>query len=127
MNKVILSGNLGKDAVIFNTSNADLLGIGCTLATNEKKGDKEETTWHDIVYFAKKEYADKLKEKMTKGSFIYVEGKVQAEMKKKDSVEYKHVSILASQIRVLASKDATQENDVPAPQGDFEEDFSVTI
>jgi len=127
MNKVILSGNLGKDAVIFNTSNAELSGIGCTLATNEKKGDKEETTWHDIVFFAKKEYAEQLKEKMKKGSFVYIEGKIQAEMKKKDSIEYKHVSVLASQIRVIATKDTTQETDVPAPQGDTEEDFSVTI
>jgi len=79
LNKVILMGFLGGDAVI-RTGKNDKQFTTLSLATKESRKDKEtgkyndHTEWHNLIVFGKLgEFAAKLK----KGAHIQIEGQIQ--------------------------------------------------
>ena len=72
LNKVLLIGNMGRAAEPFKTPNAE--GCKFSLATTEKYKDQEETTWHNCVAWGK--VAEIIQKYTTKGSPIYLEGKI---------------------------------------------------
>jgi single-strand DNA-binding protein len=79
VNKVILVGNLGKDAEVRVTPGGQSVA-SFSIATTEnwtsKEGEKkEQTEWHRIVLWGKQ--AESLQEYLTKGKQIYVEGRLQ--------------------------------------------------
>ncbi|HQT25166.1 MAG: single-stranded DNA-binding protein [Burkholderiales bacterium] len=78
VNKAILIGNLGKDPDVRYTPEGTAI-TNITLATTEnwkdKNGEKQEKTeWHHVVFFGK--LAEIAGEYLTKGSQIYVEGRI---------------------------------------------------
>ena len=80
VNKVILVGNLGKDAelrVTASGSPVSTLNLATTETWRDKEsGDrKEKTEWHRIVLWGKQ--AESLQEYLVKGKQIYVEGRLQ--------------------------------------------------
>lgn len=78
LNKVMLIGNLGRDAELkYTPSGAALLNF--RIATTEKFKDrndewKEVTEWHTVVLWGKR--AEGVSEYMTKGKQVYVEGRL---------------------------------------------------
>ena len=80
VNKVILVGNLGRDAELRYTPGGAAVAT-LNLATTEVWNDKasgqkqEKTEWHRIVLWGKS--AESLNEYLTKGKQIYVEGRLQ--------------------------------------------------
>lgn len=79
VNKVILVGNLGRDAELRYTpggSPVATLNMATTEVWNDKAGQKQEKTeWHRVVLWGKT--AESLNEYLTKGKQIYVEGRLQ--------------------------------------------------
>ena len=79
VNKVILVGNLGRDAEKrFTPGGAAVatLNLATTEVWNDKAGQKQEKTeWHRIVLWGKS--AESLTDYLVKGKQIYVEGKLQ--------------------------------------------------
>ena len=79
VNKVILVGNLGRDAELRYTPGGAAvatLNLATTEVWNDKGGQRQEKTeWHRIVLWGKQ--AESLQEYLTKGKQIYVEGKLQ--------------------------------------------------
>ena len=79
VNKVILVGNLGRDAELRYTPGGAAvatLNLATTEVWNDKQGQKQEKTeWHRIVVWGKQ--AESLQEYLTKGKQIYVEGRLQ--------------------------------------------------
>jgi single-strand DNA-binding protein len=79
VNKVILVGNLGRDAELRYTPGGApvaTLNLATTEVWNDKGGQKQEKTeWHRIVLWGKT--AESLNEYLTKGKQIYVEGRLQ--------------------------------------------------
>ena len=79
VNKVILVGNLGRDAELRYTPGGAAvatLNLATTEVWNDKAGQKQEKTeWHRIVLWGKQ--AESLQEYLTKGKQIYVEGRLQ--------------------------------------------------
>jgi single-strand DNA-binding protein len=80
VNKVILVGNLGRDAELRYTPGGApvaTLNLATTEVWNDKaSGQKQEKTeWHRIVLWGKS--AEALSEYLTKGKQIYVEGRLQ--------------------------------------------------
>ena len=79
VNKVILVGNLGRDAELRYTpggSPVATLNLATTEIWNDKAGQRQEKTeWHRIVLWGKQ--AESLQEYLTKGKQIYVEGRLQ--------------------------------------------------
>jgi single-strand DNA-binding protein len=79
VNKVILIGNLGKDAELRYTAGGAPV-VSVRIATTERFTDregqkKEDTQWHDIVIWGKT--AESIHEYLVKGKQIYVEGRLQ--------------------------------------------------
>ena len=79
VNKVILVGNLGRDAELRYTPGGAAvatLNMATTEVWNDKSGQRQEKTeWHRVVLWGKP--AESLQEYLTKGKQIYVEGKLQ--------------------------------------------------
>ena len=79
VNKVILVGNLGRDAELRYTPGGApvaTLNMATTEVWNDKGGQKQEKTeWHRIVLWGKT--AESLNEYLIKGKQIYVEGRLQ--------------------------------------------------
>ena len=80
VNKVIIVGNLGRDAEVRQTTGGAAVAT-ISVATTEVWNDKssgerqEKTEWHRVVIWGKT--AENLKDYLTKGKQIYVEGKLQ--------------------------------------------------
>jgi single-strand DNA-binding protein len=79
VNKVILVGNLGRDAELRYTPGGApvaTLNLATTEVWNDKGGQRQEKTeWHRVVLWGKT--AESLNEYLTKGKQIYVEGRLQ--------------------------------------------------
>ena len=79
VNKVILVGNLGRDAELRYTPGGAAvatLNLATTEVWTDKGGQRQEKTeWHRIVLWGKQ--AESLQEYLTKGKQIYVEGRLQ--------------------------------------------------
>ena len=79
VNKVILVGNLGRDAELRYTPGGAAvatLNMATTEVWNDKAGGKQEKTeWHRVVFWGK--VAESLTEYLTKGKQVYVEGRLE--------------------------------------------------
>src|SRR5438093_1527826 len=79
VNKVILVGNLGRDAELRYTPGGAAvatLNMATTEVWNDKSGQRQEKTeWHRVILWGKQ--AESLQEYLTKGKQIYVEGRLQ--------------------------------------------------
>src|SRR4026207_277347 len=79
VNKVILVGNLGRDAELRYTPGGApvaTLNLATTEMWNDKAGQRQEKTeWHRVVLWGKT--AESLNEYLTKGERISVEGRLQ--------------------------------------------------
>jgi single-strand DNA-binding protein len=106
VNKVILVGNLGKDAELRFTAGGAAVST-VTMATtevwNDKQGQKQEKTeWHRIVLWGKQ--AESLQEYLVKGKQIYVEGRLQTrQWDDKDGNKRYTTEIKADRITLLGS------------------------
>jgi len=121
LNKAILMGFLGGDAVVRTDKNNKPFTT-LSLATKESYKDKEtgkyneRTEWHNLIVFGKlAEFAGKLK----KGAHIQIEGKIQhSEYKgvKTDTIRVTSILKLDRAERAAAEDefDETSEEDVAA-------------
>ena len=79
VNKVILVGNLGRDAELRYTPGGAAvatLNMATTETWNDKGGQRQEKTeWHRVVFWGK--VAESLTEYLTKGKQVYVEGRLE--------------------------------------------------
>jgi single-strand DNA-binding protein len=79
VNKVILVGNLGRDAELRYTPGGAAIAtinMATTEVWNDKAGQRQEKTeWHRVVLWGKQ--AESLAEYLTKGKQIYIEGRLQ--------------------------------------------------
>lgn len=79
VNKVILVGNLGRDAELRYTPGGAAvatLNMATTEVYKDREGQKkEDTQWHRVILWGKT--AETLQDYLTKGKQIYVEGKLQ--------------------------------------------------
>jgi single-strand DNA-binding protein len=79
VNKVILVGNLGRDAELRYTPGGAAvatINMATTEVWNDKGGQRQEKTeWHRVVLWGKT--AESLTEYLTKGKQVYVEGRLQ--------------------------------------------------
>jgi len=79
VNKVILVGNLGRDAELRYTPGGAAvatLNLATTEVFKDREGQKkEDTQWHRIILWGKT--AETLQDYLKKGKQIYVEGKLQ--------------------------------------------------
>lgn len=79
VNKVILVGNLGRDAELRYTKDGtpvSTVNMATTEVWSDKQGQRnEKTEWHRVVLWGK--VAESLQDYLVKGKSIYAEGKLQ--------------------------------------------------
>jgi single-strand DNA-binding protein len=107
VNKVILLGNLGKDAETKFTPS----GVARTtfsVATSRRWKDqqtgewKEETDWHNIVLWR----SENLGNYLTKGKKVYVEGRLQTRSyEDKDGKKVYSTEVVADDVILVSSRD----------------------
>jgi single-strand DNA-binding protein len=103
VNKVILVGNLGKDAEVRVTPGGQSVA-SFSLATTEnwtsREGEKkEQTEWHRIVLWGKA--ADSLQPYLVKGKQIYLEGRLQTRQWEKDGQKHYTTEVKADKVVLL--------------------------
>jgi single-strand DNA-binding protein len=119
VNKVILVGNLGRDAELRYTpagAAVATLNMATTEVWNDKAGQRQEKTeWHRVVVWGKT--AESLNEYLTKGKQIYVEGRLQTrQWDDKDGNKRYTTEIRGDRIVLLGGGGGGR--GAPAPRGD---------
>lgn len=122
INKVILVGNLGKNAEIRSFENNTKISF--SLATTEvyrtKDGQNtEQTEWHEVVFWRSNmnDFAEKY---LKKGTKVYVEGKIRTRSwDDKDGTKKFRTEIIGDKVEILVSRkddnqqSSQQQNDEP--------------
>lgn len=132
VNKVIIIGNLGRDPEVRYAPSGDAitsLSVATTEKWKDKQGDmQEQTEWHRISFFGK--LAEVCGQYLSKGSQVYVEGKLQTrKYTDKDGVEKYSTEIRGDRMQMLGGsrqeerKEPTQK--VRAPQKPAPEDDDI--
>ncbi|MGE0702748.1 MAG: single-stranded DNA-binding protein [Vicinamibacterales bacterium] len=106
VNKVILVGNLGRDAELRYTPGGAAVAK-FSIATTEKWNDKsgstqERTEWHNIDLWGKQ--AETLSEYLRKGKQVYIEGRLQTdEYTDKEGIKRKTTRVRCDRVVLLGS------------------------
>lgn len=106
INKVIIVGRLGAD-VESKALDGGKTVANMSVATSDKWKDKdgnqqERTEWHRVQAWGVQ--AENCAKYLSKGSQVYIEGKLQTRKYEKDGVEKYTTEIIASTIQFLDSK-----------------------
>lgn len=107
LNKAILIGRLGKDPEVKTMTNGEAVA-NVSLATSEtwkdKSGSKQERTeWHNLVFYRR--HAEVVWQYLSKGSQIYVEGRIQTrKWKDKEGQDRYTTEIIVNEMQMLGSK-----------------------
>lgn len=105
LNKIMLIGNLGRDAETrFTTNNLSITSFSIAT-TNSYKGKDgnfvNETTWHNITSFSLSDY---MKNQLRKGKKFYIEGRIsKRDYNDKDGNKRTSVDVIAEKIIPLDS------------------------
>lgn len=108
MNKVVLSGYAGADAVVKSFSDNQKLAR-VNIAVNEhittKKGeDIKKTHWFSLTFWNAQ--ADLAEKEIKKGSFVSVEGRLQTNSYEKNGTQKYATNIVVSQMSVTPAETA---------------------
>jgi len=126
MNKVLILGNLGKDADVRQTKGGQSVA-SFTVATTEKwtakDGEKkEQTEWHRVVLWGKS--AETLQPYLVKGKQVLIEGKVQTRSWEKDGAKQYTTEVVAAHVQLLGGGGKQQDQYIPdAPSRLVDEDI----
>jgi single-strand DNA-binding protein len=127
LNKVMLIGNLGRDAETrFTTNNLSVTSF--TLATTNSYKGKDgnwvnDTTWHNIVSFNLSDY---FKENLKKGRKVYVEGRIsKRDYTDKEGIKRYTTEVVSERIIPLDSAGASEEATEKTTEAQTEPDVKV--
>jgi single-strand DNA-binding protein len=110
INKAIIIGNLGSDPEVRYTQSGTAVANFSVATTEKWKGQdgqmQEQTEWHRIVAFAR--LAEICGEYLSKGSKVYVEGRIQTRSwNDKDGNKRYTTEIVAKDMKMLDPKGAS--------------------
>ena len=111
LNKVMLIGNLGRDPEIRYSQQGTAM-VNFSIATSEQWTDKntgekqEKTEWHNIKVFGRQ--AEVCEKYLSKGSKVFVEGKLQTRNYEKDGQTHYITEIVVFNFQFLGGKQDAQ-------------------
>ena len=110
--KAIIIGNLGADPE--SRKSGDLSITNLRVATSSRNKGETITTWWRVVCF--RQAADFAAQYLNKGSLVMIEGEVkQSKWTDKNGVERTTLELIASTVKSLGKREASQGNARPAP------------
>ncbi len=112
LNRIMLIGNLGRDAETrFTNNNVSVTNFSLATTHSYKGKDGEwvnETTWHNITGF---NLSDFFKENLKKGKKFYIEGRLtKRDYTDKDGVKRYSTDVYAEKIIPLESTETSSNN-----------------
>ena len=121
LNKVMLTGRLGKDVELRVTPNGSSVAtFSVASSRNIKDGDgwKEQTEWFNVVAWEK--LAETCANYLHKGSRVFIEGRLQTREYEKDGQKRYFTEVIANDLIMLDSKkqesgDNWDSESAPAP------------
>lgn len=126
VNKAIIIGNLGRDPELRTTPSGKSVtsfSMATTSRWKNQNGENQESTeWHNIVLWGRQ--AEVAKEYLSKGSSVYIEGRIQTRSyQDKDGVQKYRTEIIGQAMQFLGSRGggggASSDYTPPSPpQGD---------
>ena len=126
VNKAIIVGNLGEDPKTSVLPQGGAV-TNFSVATSESWKDKntgqmqERTEWHKVVMFNR--LAEVAGEYLSKGSKVYVEGKIQTRKWKDQSGQDRYTTeIVGSQMQMLDSKESKPQAQPQQSKGGFDDE-----
>jgi single-strand DNA-binding protein len=105
MNKIIVSGGLGRDAELKTTANGKNV-LEFSLAVNDGFGDNKKTYWWRCALWGDR--AVKLAEHFVKGTKLLVEGRPALREYEKDSVKNISAEIFVTDFEFIGGKKESQ-------------------
>ena len=109
VNKVIALGNVGKDPEMRFTPSGDPT-TSFSVAVSEKYGEKESTTWFNIVTW--KKLAEVCNQYLAKGQPVYVEGKLKnSSWQSPDGQKHYKTEVIAERVIFLGRKELGESKD----------------
>lgn len=111
LNKVMLIGNLGRDPEIRYSQQGTAM-VNFSIATTEYWTDKntgdrqEKTEWHRIVAFGKQ--AETLEKYLSKGSSVYIEGRLQTRSWEKEGQTMYTTEVVVNNFQFLGGRQENQ-------------------
>ena len=107
VNKVILIGNLGNDPDVRSTQSGSMiatLSVATTTSRKDRDGNwQDKTEWHRVKVFGKT--AETAQRFLTKGSQVYIEGRLEYGSYDKDGVKHYTTDIVADEMQMIGSGD----------------------
>ncbi|GLW61699.1 single-stranded DNA-binding protein [Hydrogenophilus thermoluteolus] len=117
LNKAQLIGYLGSDPEVRYTQEGEAIAR-FRLATHDYRdgnGEKQNRTeWHNVVLFGR--LAEIAKEHLSKGSLVYVEGRLQTRSWDKDGETRYTTEIVAESMKMLPSGGGKTKGEPDAPK-----------
>lgn len=122
VNNVQIIGRTGKDTELKYTANGTAVA-SVSVATTEKWKSKdgnpqERTEWHSVTFWGK--LAEIAGEYLTKGTLVYISGRLETDEWEKDGVKHRTTKIVANEMKLLSGKSdkkpepKARPDDVPA-------------
>ena len=114
LNRVMLIGNLGRDPEIRYSQQGTAV-VNFSIATSEQWTDKntgeklEKTEWHRVVVFGRQ--AEVCEKYLSKGSKVYIEGRLQTRTYEKEGQNHYITEIIAQSFQFLSGKQDSQASD----------------
>lgn len=99
VNRVFLLGNIGGEPEIKYFPNGTEV-VNFSLATSEKRQEKDYTEWHKIVAFGK--LAEVCSQHLCKGAKVFVEGRIHYESWEKDGEKRYATKIIINQLKIIS-------------------------
>lgn len=119
LNKVQIIGNLGADPEVRHTTSGDQvtnIRVACTEKWRDKASgeNRESTEWVNVTFYRK--LAEIAGQYLRKGSQVYVEGRLKTDKyTDKNGVEKYTTKVEASELKMLGSRDAAQQQSAAQP------------
>ena len=106
VNKVILIGNMGNDPDVRSTQSGSMiatLSVATTTSRKDRDGNwQDKTEWHRVKVFGKT--AETAQRFLTKGSQVYIEGRLEYGSYDKDGVKHYTTDIICDEMQMLGGR-----------------------
>ena len=118
INSILLSGRLTRDPEVFFTQ-AGIAKCSFSIAVNRRVKDSKTGEWKDDVFFMPivvwREQAERCKDKLKKGSPVYIEGRLRGrEYEDKTGQKKSVLEVEASRVQFLALASSGEGKEAPA-------------
>lgn len=121
LNKAMVYGNLTRDPEIKalpNGTNVTRFSLATNRTWNDKDGKKQEAVeYHNVASFGKQ--AEVMSKYLTKGSPVFVEGRLQTQSWEHDGVKHYRTEIVVEQFQFGPKKEAPGTQDSPSVMPDY--------